>query len=64
MPGVQKPHCAAPWSTNARCRGLIVPLLANPSTVSIALPSALTAGYMHEYTAFPFRMTVQAPQPP
>ena len=66
MPGVQIPHCAAPWCRKDFCSALSIPPspFARPSTVVTALPSRRAAGTMQAHTARPFSRTVQAPQSP
>ena len=45
MPGVQMPHCAAPWATKARCRFESAPSApARPSTVVTVAAFALADG--------------------
>ena len=65
MPGVQKPHWMAPWSTNACCSAESVP--GSPfsaSAVSMTAPSASTANTRQEFTGLPFRITVHSPHSP
>src|SRR5690606_17203700 len=57
-------HCSPPFSINAACTGCRLPLLANPSTVVTACPSASTASSRQDETGSPFTSTVQAPQWP
>ena len=64
MPGMQKPHWTAPASTKAswmRCGFAGVP---RPSTVMISAPSSLATLVVHDRTALPLTMTVQAPHWP
>ncbi len=62
MPGVQKPHCSAWLSWNARWTGCSSPLLDRPSIVVISAPSAWTANTVQLFTLAPPSRTVQAPQ--
>src|SRR5660398_274518 len=65
IPGVQNPHCTAPYSAKAFCRGCSVPSAASsPSMVTTSAPSTSTAGKTQEFTATPSTRTVQAPQSP
>ena len=64
MPGMQKPHCTAPASTKAcwmRCGLAGVP---RPSTVMMSAPSRRPTLVVHERTALPLTITVQAPHCP
>ena len=63
-PAVQKPHCNASSSTNARCSADSAPSSPRPSIVVTAAPSACSARRMHESTARPSTSTVQAPHVP
>src|SRR5215208_2370935 len=64
MPGVQKPHCTAPWATND-CRTVSACLLfARPSIVVSSQPSQSSANNRHELTERPSTMIVQAPHSP
>ncbi len=62
MPGVQKPHCR-PWhSLNAFCIGCMVPsALARPSMVVTSVPATWASSTLHDLTARPSTITVQAP---
>ena len=69
MPGVQKPHWLAWWSTIARCTGWSAPSgPAIPSTVRTALPSICGSRRMQAFSArlpsASVTITVQAPQSP
>ena len=59
-PGLQNPHCSAPWSaikaTNSSASSC------NPSNVVTLLPSARAARMEQESTGFSFKNTVQSPQ--
>ena len=50
-PGVQKPHCTAPASTNACCTGCSASPSASPSTVVTSWPSACAASTRHAQTS-------------
>ncbi len=63
MPGVQMPHCAAPWRRNAAC-SRASPAPASPSTVVTARPATRAAGVRQAQTGWPSTSTVQAPQSP
>src|SRR5689334_13915745 len=62
MPGVQKPHCRPCFSVNPSCTGCSLPPCSRPSTVVTVQPSACTASTVHDFTGWPSRCTVQAPQ--
>src|SRR2546427_2804831 len=62
MPGVQKPHCRPCFSVKPSCTGWSLPPCSRPSTVVIFAPSACTASTVHDFTGFPSRTTVHAPQ--
>ncbi len=63
MPGVQKPHCRPCISRNPSCSACSVPSgLAMPSMVRDRAPSACTANMVQDFTDWPSRSTVQAPQ--
>ena len=62
-PGVQMPHCAAPWARNEACSADSLPL-ARPSTVRTMAPAADAAGTRQAQTGSPSSSTVQAPQSP
>ena len=65
IPGVQMPHCAAPWATKARCSGDERAVgAARPSTVSTSRPAHWPTATMHAQTCSPSSSTVQAPQSP
>src|SRR5512146_192121 len=65
MPGVQMPHCAAPWRKNESCsRPNSGERAGNPSTVVISQPSAWPAATRHAVTGSPSSSTVHAPQSP
>src|SRR5579862_665364 len=65
IPGMQAPHCAAPWERNDCCKRLsTAELVANPSTVVISHPPICPTATRHEHTGSPFSSTVQAPQSP
>ena len=64
MPGVQKPHCAAPFRSKASCSGCGRPAPASPSTVRTSRPSTSSTGVMHDRWGAPSTMTVHAPQSP
>src|SRR5579872_1560178 len=65
MPGVQMPHCAAPWRKKESCRRPNSGGRArNPSTVVISQPSAWPVATRHAVTGSPSSSTVQAPQSP
>src|SRR6266404_3221141 len=51
MPGVQMPHCAAPHSRKAFCRGCKRPSLAKPSMVTMFEPAACSAGIKQLFTS-------------
>ena len=63
-PGVQKPHCTAPSSMKACCRGWSLPCWDNPSIVVISLSSTSPTKTRQELIALPSRRTVQEPQFP
>src|SRR6476620_10958507 len=62
IPGVQNPHGSPCSSLKPSCNGWSAPLLGRPSTVMTSAPSACTANMVHDFTVFPFKSTVQAPQ--
>ena len=64
MPGVQMPHCAAPWARNASRRRSVTPSGPGPSTVWIEAPSAWAVATRQAQTCSPSISTVQAPQSP
>jgi len=64
MPGVQNPHCIAPWSTNAVWIKSGSPSFIKPSTVLISFPSASTAKTKQESIGIPSTSTVHDPQAP
>src|SRR5665213_1147206 len=64
MPGVQMPHCAAPYSRNARWTACSVSPLATPSIVVIEAPSTCNTGTRQEFTSSPSISTEQAPHSP
>src|SRR5260370_17674168 len=64
IPGVQAPHCAAPWVRNACCNFPPTFVSANPSTVVTSHPSTCPVATRHAQTGSPSNRTVQAPQSP
>src|SRR5665213_611774 len=64
MPGMQKPHCTAPYLMKASCSGVNSPAGARPSIVVTSLPSASTARIRQELNDRPLIKTVQAPHSP
>src|SRR5690348_6683052 len=62
MPGVQKPHCRPCFSVKPSCTAWSLPPCSRPSTVVILQPSACTASTVHDFTGWPSRCTVHAPQ--
>src|SRR5882672_7427995 len=62
MPGVQKPHCSPCFSTQPSCTACSFPPCSRPSTVVTLQPSACTASTVHDFTGWPSRWTVHAPQ--
>src|SRR5882672_6952802 len=62
MPGVQKPHCSPCFSTKPSCTACSFPPCSRPSTVVTLQPSACTASTVHDFTGWPSRWTVHAPQ--
>ena len=63
-PGVQKPHCTAPASTNASCTRWSSPSSASPSTVTTSCPSACAASTRHAQTSVPSSSTEHDPHSP
>ena len=63
-PGVQKPHCTAPASTNAACTGCSSSSSARPSTVTTAWPSACAASTRQAQTSVPSSRTEHEPHSP
>src|SRR6266852_679781 len=61
MPGVQYPHCAAPSSAKACCRGCSVAPLAIPSMVVIARPSSWIGSSRQLSSGLPSTRTVHVP---
>ena len=61
MPGVQKPHCIAPPSTNARCTGCICRRGASPSTVVTDRPTTSAIGTTQARASAPSISTLHAP---
>src|SRR6202521_862571 len=64
IPGVQAPHCAAPWVRNACCNLAPTFVSASPSTVVTSHPSTCPVATRHAQTGSPSNRTVQAPQSP
>ena len=64
IPGVQNPHCIAPFSTNFSCNLCNSPFVETPSIVVISAPSYLNAGVMQLNTGSLLTITVHAPQLP
>ena len=68
MPGVQIPHCAAPWSRKASWRVSSEPRSRaasdRPSTVRTIRPSTWQIGTRQASTTWPSRSTEQAPHSP
>src|SRR5690606_3372256 len=64
MPGVQKPHCTAKPSRNARCSGCRTPPAASPAVVSTFAPSQVSARVRQERRSSPSTSTAQEPQVP
>src|SRR6478752_3398505 len=65
IPGVQAPHCAAPWTRKDVCRRLCMgDRLARPSTVVTSHPATWPAATRQAHTGSPSSNTVQAPQSP
>ena len=65
LSGVQIPHWNPPWRMNASCSGARCSSSgARPSTVVMALPSAINAGSKHADSSSPSTSTEQAPQTP
>ena len=63
-PGVQKPHCTAPASTNASWTRCSESPPARPSTVTTSCPSACAASTRHAHTSVPSRSTEHEPHSP
>jgi hypothetical protein len=65
IPGVQAPHCAAPWTRKEVCKRLCMgDRLARPSTVVTSHPATCPAATRQAHTGSPSSNTVQAPQSP
>src|SRR5690348_343017 len=65
IPGVQAPHCAAPWTRKEVCKRLCMgDRLARPSTVVTSHPATWPAATRQAHTGSPSSSTVQAPQSP
>lgn len=64
MPGMQKPHWTAKWSTKACWIGCKSPCDPSASIVSISLPAIDAIDSPHAIRASPSIMTVEAPQTP
>src|SRR6202795_4974256 len=64
IPGVQAPHCAAPWVRNACCNLAPTEVSPTPSTVVPSHLSTCTVATRHAQTGSPSNRTVQAPQSP
>src|SRR4030095_3560636 len=64
MPGMQKPHCAACSSMNARCTGPGASIVPKPSMVVTLRAPTTEIGVTHENTALPSIITVHAPHCP
>ena len=63
-PGVQKPHCTAPASTNASCTRCRRSPSASPSTVVTSWPSACAASTRQAQTSVPSSSTEHEPHSP
>ena len=63
-PGVQKPHCTAPASTNASWTRCSRSPSARPSTVTTSCPSACAASTRHAHTSTPSSSTEHEPHSP
>src|SRR5215813_6389240 len=64
IPGVQNPHCTAPYSAKAFCTGCNCSPWASPSMVVTSRPWASSAKIRQESTVLPSSSTVQAPHSP
>src|SRR5262249_25196799 len=64
IPGVQKPHCTAPYSAKAFCTGCSCSPWASPSMVVTSRPWASSAKIRQASTVLPSSSTVQAPPSP
>ena len=66
IPGVQMPHCAAPWARNAAWRSLrrAVRRRPAPRPSRSSAPSTCAAGTRHDTAWRPSSRTVHAPQSP
>ena len=63
MPGVQNPHCTAPFSTNAPAI-VSARFVSNPSKVLTSAFSSFDSLVKQANLAFPLMLTIQAPQVP
>ena len=74
MPGMQNPHCVAPFSKNACWTGCktemsspaFIPFAAgaSPSMVMMSRPDARLASSKHDFVGLPFIITMQLPHSP
>ena len=64
MPGVQKPHCTAPFSKKLCCTFVRCSPCARPSMVVISASWQSTARVRHERIGLSSRSTVQLPHSP
>src|SRR5262249_38849138 len=64
MPGVQYPHCIAPTSRNANCRGWRFRPSARLSMVRIFLSWTVPTRVLHDRMLFPSTNTLHAPHRP
>ncbi len=60
MPGVQNPHCRAPWAANASAI-LVRSSADSPSNVVISAPALFSMLVWHATRALPSTSTVQQP---
>src|SRR5450631_1522598 len=63
-PGVQKPHCTAPFLVKLFLRASPIGLVTKPSIVTSSRPSQSTANIRQEFTVSPSTRIVQAPHSP
>ena len=65
MPGVQNPHCEAPWRRKHSCSGCMAsPGPMSPRSVVSRRPAACTARIRQPFTGSSSSSTVQVPQTP
>ena len=63
IPGIQNPHCTAPFDPNAYTNASFSKSL-NPSTETMFIPCALFVVITQALVAFPSIIIVQVPQAP